>query len=74
MILSGLERNLGAGVPRPDHEHVAVLQRGRIAVLSRAQLHDLRVQLLREGRYLRYLVRAGTDDHLVGMDLRPADR
>lgn len=68
MCAGGLERNLGAGVARADHQDAAVAQLRRAVVVAGVQLHDARVEQGGERGDRRDLVGAGRDHHVIGLE------
>ena len=63
-----LDGDLGAGIAEADDEGRTVCELRRISVVDRVQLHDPRIEILRERRLLRHAVGAGRDHDVLGLE------
>jgi hypothetical protein len=59
-----LESDLRSRVARANHQDGAFLELRWVKVMARMELHDARMEIVGEGRYLRDLVGARRDDHV----------
>jgi len=68
-VLAGdLQADVGPGVAGADHQHGALAELRRVAVLAGVELHDGGVELGRERRDARDPIRARGDHHAVGLE------